>query len=185
MEPVNTVLVGCGMMGARHVRGMAELERTLPGTLRLVAVCDLNEDYAQKVAQEAEDLMGLRPQVFTDLGQALAGDAGIQAADLVTDPRSHDGLVVALMEAGVHVLCEKPFGLTIQRCQRMVDPPSARGVEHDRAGRGRTGQGGCGGGACNQDKPHCPDKATQTDLVLHVRTPSLPVSPSPARVRRR
>ena len=127
MEPVNTVLVGCGMMGARHVRGMAELGRTLPGTLRLAAVCDLNEDYAQKVAQEAEDLMGLRPQVFDSLEQALASDLGIEAADLVTDPRSHDGLAVALMEAGVHVLCEKPFGLTIPRCQRMVDAAQRTG----------------------------------------------------------
>ncbi len=120
MEPVNLLIVGCGMMGARHVRGLAELERTLPGSLRLLAVCDRREDNAQTVAAEAEQLLGLKPAVFTEVADALAAEPGLHAADVVTDPRSHDELVTGLLEAGLDVICEKPLGLTVSHARRMV-----------------------------------------------------------------
>ena len=120
MEPVNLLLVGCGMMGARHVRGLAELERAAPGSVRLLAVCDQRLDAAQQVAVEAEELLGRKPQVFLEVEGALAAEPSLRAADVVTDPRSHDELVVSLLEAGLDVICEKPLALTIARGQRMV-----------------------------------------------------------------
>ncbi len=115
------LLVGCGMMGARHVRGIAELEAAAPGSIRLAAVCDLNEEAAEKVAAEAEQLLGTRPLVYTDLNRALQGNPDLDVADLVTDPRSHDEIAVQLLEAGLHVICEKPLALTVRRGQRMVE----------------------------------------------------------------
>lgn len=120
MEPVNLLLVGCGMMGVRHVRGMAELERVAPGSLRLMGVCDLRPELAQAAAEEAAALLGERPAVFTHLQAALADLPELQAADLVTEPRSHDVLAISLLDAGIHVLCEKPLALTVARGQRMV-----------------------------------------------------------------
>ena len=127
MEPVNMLLVGCGMMGARHVRGLAELERTLPGSLRLIAVCDRREENAETVAAEAEELLGLKPAVFTDVADARVAESGLQAADVVTDPRSHDELVTGLLEAGLDVICEKPLGLTVSHCRRMVNAAEETG----------------------------------------------------------
>lgn len=118
---MNFLLVGCGMMGARHARGLAELERTLPGTLRLTALCDPRQENAAKVADECQELFGERPAIFTDIEAALAAQPDLQAADLVTDPRSHDDLAVALMEAGLHVMCEKPIALTMARGHRMIE----------------------------------------------------------------
>jgi len=40
MEPLNIMLVGCRIMGTRHVRGYTELERAQSGYLYLQAVCD-------------------------------------------------------------------------------------------------------------------------------------------------
>ncbi|MCD6359765.1 MAG: Gfo/Idh/MocA family oxidoreductase [Armatimonadetes bacterium] len=127
MEPVNLLLVGCGMMGARHLRGLAELERAAPGGVRLVGVCDLREEAAQAVADEAAELMGERPAVFTDLEKATAELPDLQAADVVTEPRSHDSIAVGLMEAGVHVICEKPLSLTIARGRRMLEAAERTG----------------------------------------------------------
>jgi len=127
MEPVNLLMVGCGMMGARHARGLAELERVAPGTARLAAVCDMRREAADKVAAEVEELTGLRPRAFTDVEQALAAGLDIQGVDVVTDPRSHDGLVVALLEAGLHVICEKPLSLTAARGRRMVEAAERTG----------------------------------------------------------
>lgn len=123
---MNLLLVGCGMMGARHMRGMAELERTVPGSLRLAALCDSRPEVAAKVADEAAELFGYRPVIHTSVETALAG-GDLQAVDLVTDPRSHDDLAVTLMEAGLHVLCEKPLALTIARGRRILDTAARTG----------------------------------------------------------
>ncbi len=119
MERLPLLLVGCGMMGARHMRGHAELERTAPGYLDLVAVCDRDEALANAVADEAADLLGRRPQVFCDLAEAAA-KSGAVAADVVTPNRTHDDLCELLFSAGLHVLLEKPFAVTIARGRRIL-----------------------------------------------------------------
>lgn len=124
---MNLLLVGCGMMGARHMRGLAELERTLPGSLRLAALCDSRTEVAAKVADEAEELFGYRPAIHASVDAALAAQPDLQAADLVTSPRSHDDLAVTLMEAGLHVMCEKPLALTMARGRRMIEAAQRTG----------------------------------------------------------
>jgi predicted dehydrogenase len=120
MEPLNLMLVGCGMMGARHLRGYGELERVRPGTVRVRAVCDPVAELAEVVASEAEELVGYRPPVYASPEEALAGEEGIEAADIVTGNRSHDPIAVPLLEAGVHCLVEKPLGLTVARAKRII-----------------------------------------------------------------
>jgi len=121
MEPLNMMLVGCGMMGARHLRGYGELERTRPGSVRLRAVCDPQTDLAGSVAAEAEELLGYRPAVCASTEEALAKEPGIEAADVVTGNRSHDAIAVPLFEAGLHVLMEKPLGLTVARGRAIIE----------------------------------------------------------------
>ncbi len=127
MATLNLLLVGCGMMGARHVRGLGELARVAPGTLRLAAVCDLREEMAQAVADEAAQVLGERPVVFTDLDRALAEAPDLDVADVVTDPRSHDAIAATLFEAGLHVMCEKPLALTVARGRRMIEAAGRAG----------------------------------------------------------
>ena len=63
MEPIDLILVGCGLMGGRHLRGYAALEAVRPGSLRLRAVCDPQPAAAERVAAEAEGLLGYRPAI--------------------------------------------------------------------------------------------------------------------------
>jgi len=120
MEPLNLMLVGCGMMGARHLRGYGELERVRPGSLKLRAVCDPQTDIAEAVASEAEELLGTRPATYPTALEALAAEPDIEAADVVTGNRLHDPIAIPVLEAGVHVLCEKPLGLTVARGQAII-----------------------------------------------------------------
>ncbi len=120
MEPLDLILVGCGLMGARHLRGYAELARALPGSLRLRAVCDPRREVAEGLATEAEELLGRRPAVYASAEAALQVEKGIAAADVVTDNRSHDSVVLPLLEAGLHVQVEKPLAVTIPRAQAMI-----------------------------------------------------------------
>ena len=120
MQPLDIILIGCGMMGARHVRGYAELESVLPGSLRLRAVCDPNPEATARVAAESEQLLGYRPRVCATADEALAAEPGIVAADLVTDNRTHDTIAIPLFEAGLHVQVEKPIAITIPRAWAMI-----------------------------------------------------------------
>ena len=121
MEPLDIILVGCGMMGARHLRGYAELEKVRPGVLHLRAVCDPRREAAEKVSDEAKELLGYCPVVYKSAEEALAREPEIEAADVVTGNRSHDAVVIPLLRAGLDVLVEKPLAVTVARGQAMVE----------------------------------------------------------------
>jgi predicted dehydrogenase len=120
-------LVGCGFMGQRHLQGYAALERA--GLLRadLVAVLDLDPSAAERLAIEAEELLGRRPTVHAELA-ALLDDPAVQALDLVTDPRTHHTIAAPALEAGLHVLSEKPLALTVRAARTMIDAAEKGGA---------------------------------------------------------
>jgi predicted dehydrogenase len=121
-ERIPIALIGCGGMGRRHLRGMQHLARSSRANIALVAVCDVNQANAQFVADEAADLLGQRPRVFADIG-ALTRELGtdLQAASITTDAGSHHRVAVACLDAGLHVLCEKPMALTVRGCTLIVE----------------------------------------------------------------
>lgn len=117
---VGIALVGAGFMGRRHVLGYAALARAGYHRSRLEAIVDLSPATAEATALEAEALLGYRPRVYSNLDEALA-NPDVHAIDLVTDPRTHHTIAVTAMEAGLHVLCEKPLALTVRTGRMIVD----------------------------------------------------------------
>lgn len=110
-------LVGAGGMGLRHAHGYIELRQQFD-SMRMTAICDLHEPAAAFVASEIEKATGERPKTYTDFNRMLE-DAKLDALDIVTDTRMHHRFAVAAFEHGVHVLTEKPMGVTIKACQMM------------------------------------------------------------------
>lgn len=127
MTTIPICLVGCGGMGSRHVRGFARLARTGLSNVRLAAVCDVRADNAERVAGEAEALLGYRPKVHIGIEAALA-DPEIVGFDVVTEAFSHLGVVLPALKAGKHVLCEKPLALTVRSCRVLIDAAKASGA---------------------------------------------------------
>lgn len=64
----------------------------------------------------------------TSLADALA--LGVDAVTVSTPPDAHVDLVLEAIDAGAHVLCEKPFALDAQAGQLMHDAAVAKGVVH-------------------------------------------------------
>jgi len=120
MEPLRLAIVGCGGMGRRHLAGLAELERCVGHVVELVAVCDLNDANANDLADEANQLLGYRPLVFTSIEAMSAGADGLEAADCTTDSGSHHVVATALLDAGWHTMVEKPLALTIRGCNQVI-----------------------------------------------------------------
>ena len=120
MDKIPLCLIGCGGMGHRHILSYKELEDSGIGNIELMAVCDLNSQNADLGKREVERLFGRTPLVFTDLDEVVK-HPDIAAVDIVTDPSVHHQVAVPILEAGKHVLCEKPLGITIRACKAMID----------------------------------------------------------------
>ncbi len=108
--------IGCGgIFNSKHGPGMEQQQNL--GNCELVAFCDLIEERAQKAA-ETYGAPGAK--VYTDYKELLA-DPEIDAVHVLTPNVAHCEISVAALEAGKHVLCEKPMAATIEDAQRMVD----------------------------------------------------------------
>ena len=125
-ERVRLGIVGCGGMGRRHLAGLGELGRSDHDAVALVAVCDLNERNATALADEAGQLLGHRPAVFTDLERMAREAEGLEAASCTVETGAHHRVAAALLDLGLHTLCEKPLALTIRGCDQII-AAAARG----------------------------------------------------------
>jgi predicted dehydrogenase len=109
-------------MGLRHLHGLKallEVAEKLPipqVQIALLAVADSNLDNAFYIAEESHKLLGIKPQVYSSQAQMLAAQPQIEAVDITTGTSSHHSLVVEALEAGRHVLVEKPLAASILGC---------------------------------------------------------------------
>ena len=110
---MDIVIVGAGWMGGVH----AEAARRAGD--RVVGVVDPDGDRAAALATEA----GAR--VWPDLEAAL-GEGGFDAAVVTTPSRSHLDDATRLVEAGTHVLVEKPHRLPDQDATPLREALAAR-----------------------------------------------------------
>ena len=100
----------------------------IPGWLRdprceLVAICDVRADLAQAFATQFG-----APEA-TDDWQALVARPDIDVIDVVTPSHTHFELAMAALEAGKHVLCEKPVALDFRETLRAAELAKAKGLK--------------------------------------------------------
>jgi len=112
MEKIRLAIVGCGGMGHRHLRGLAELHRAGLSRFELVGACDPVQANAESLADEAAEHFGQRPTVVADLAELTRLE--VQAIDATTTPRYHHTVAVEALKLGWHVMVEKPLGVTVR-----------------------------------------------------------------------
>ncbi|MCC6456431.1 MAG: Gfo/Idh/MocA family oxidoreductase [Caldilineaceae bacterium] len=125
-ETIKLAFIGCGGIARRHVRAMKDLvDRDRTG-FTVTAVCDANVDAAQDLAELLNELLGMTPRIYNDY-QAMLTQEDLDGADLCLPHGLHHTFTVACMEAGVHVLTEKPIGVTVKAGQVMADAAERTG----------------------------------------------------------
>ena len=112
LSPLKVGVAGVGVMGRNHARVLSDIR-----DFELTAVFDPDAATADGVA----DLYGAK--AFTTAADFVA--AGLDAAVVATPNRHHADLSVALLDAGIHVLVEKPIAATVADAQRMIDAGKA------------------------------------------------------------
>ena len=108
-------VIGYGYWGPNLVRNFGEC-----GLADVKAVSDLRPDRLRQVAARY-------PSVRTTTDhRELLGDAGIDAVAIATPVSSHFDLALQALQAGKHVLVEKPFPATADQGQRLIDEAARR-----------------------------------------------------------
>lgn len=118
-EPVRVGLIGCGGMGYRHALAVGEMHALGCQPTRIVAICDTDATRRARTAKLLADRCGSWPAEYAETGDLL-DDPSIEAVQIVVPTALHHTLVLAALEAGKHVLVEKPLALTVAACDIIV-----------------------------------------------------------------
>ncbi|THE07405.1 Gfo/Idh/MocA family oxidoreductase [Microbacterium oleivorans] len=114
---LNVAVIGAGYWGpnlARNLRASREWN--------LAAICDVDIDRARRVA----DAVGGAP-VTGDV-QSILADPLIDAVAIATPARTHHSIAMAALDAGKHVMAEKPLADTPEHGAEMVQRAAERGL---------------------------------------------------------
>ena len=112
-------IIGCG--GIANSKHMPSLSKQ--PDVELVAFCDIVEERAQK-ALEQYGAEGAK--AYTDYKELLK-DETIDIVHVCTPNREHSFITVDALEAGKHVMCEKPMAINGEEAQKMLDAAARTG----------------------------------------------------------
>lgn len=106
-------IIGCGGIAhGKHLPSLSKLKN-----VELVAFCDIEVEKAEKTAKQYGTESA---KVYEDY-QELLKDESIDVIHVLTPNISHAEISIASMEAGKHVLCEKPMAKTSEEARQMVE----------------------------------------------------------------
>jgi predicted dehydrogenase len=107
---VSVGLIGCGGRGSYDAGIVHNDSRA-----RITALCDLFEDRREGAKR---GLKLERPAEFEDFEKLLASD--VDAVIIATPPFEHPRMLAAAVEAKKHIYCEKPMGVDVEGCKRVI-----------------------------------------------------------------
>ncbi len=115
-KPFRVALIGAGGIG--EVRAQAVTETP---DLQLAVVADLAKARAEKVA-------GLYGAEATSEAETAATRADVDLVIVSTPPNTHTPIALAAIQAGKHVLIEKPLAHTLADAEQICVAAEAKGV---------------------------------------------------------
>jgi predicted dehydrogenase len=116
-QKLRFALVGAGMIGHTHAAALSRLT----GIAELVAVVDIDPAKARALAER----YGV-PLATTDLDAVLRRD-DVDAVSICTPSGLHADGAVAALDAGKHVVVEKPIDITLAAADRIIDAEKRSG----------------------------------------------------------
>lgn len=110
-------LIGTGFMGKAHALAWRNARAVMGDVqdVRLELLCDTPEDKAAAFASQ----FGFARS--TGDWQSLVNDPKVDVVSITTPNRFHKDMAIAALEAGKHVWCEKPMGLTLAEAEEMAE----------------------------------------------------------------
>jgi UDP-N-acetylglucosamine 3-dehydrogenase len=109
MGKLRVGVIGCGSI-AQH-RHLPEYKSNK--TVELIAVCDINEERAKTVAERYD------VKAYTNYEELLSSGS-VDAVSVCTPNYLHAPISIAALNAGIHVLCEKPMATSKEEAEAMI-----------------------------------------------------------------
>ena len=100
-------IVGCGRIGMRHAEHIQKLAQ-------LVAVCDIDSAKATAFSEK------FNCKAYQHIEDMLANEKDIDVVSICSPNGLHAKHSILSLEAGFHVLCEKPMAINVQDCGEMI-----------------------------------------------------------------
>ncbi len=109
MDKVRMAIVGCGTISQLNVPGYLQ-----HNNCEVTVLCDPNRQRALRRAAE----WGISPRIATDYEDVL-NDSQVDAVELLTPTFMHPEQIIAGLDAGKHVSCQKPMATTIAETDKI------------------------------------------------------------------
>ncbi len=116
MKTRGVAVLGCGTIGQTHIRAVREIDG-----LRLVGVSARRAEKARETA-EREECLGTADY------RELLGHPEVDLVTITTSSGSHGRIALEALEAGKHVLVEKPMAMTAEEAARVVASAREKGL---------------------------------------------------------
>jgi len=117
LKSLKVGVIGCGFWGKNHARIYNDLD-----TAELVAVSDLNEQSACSLGER------YGADHYGNVG-ALLKRNDVEMVSICTPTVTHADIALAAMEAGKHVLVEKPMTSTVAEAESLIAAAEKAGVK--------------------------------------------------------
>ncbi|MGS1076930.1 Gfo/Idh/MocA family protein [Pseudoxanthomonas beigongshangi] len=116
MSKLGVAIVGTGMIGAVHRRAALLAGAAIRG------VVGSSPERAKEMAQAWD-----APRAYRDIDEALA-DPQVQIVHVCTPNHLHRAMAQAALEAGKHVICEKPLATTLEDARTLAALAASTGL---------------------------------------------------------
>ena len=116
-------LIGCGRISFKHIEAYVNNK----DRLELVATCDpIIERAEAKKNEYVKALPGTHVKVYADY-KAMLSECHPDIVTIATESGKHKAIAVDCLNAGCHVICEKPMALSTEDAQAMIDAAKKNG----------------------------------------------------------
>jgi predicted dehydrogenase len=116
---VKVAIIGCGgIANGKHLPSLSKLKN-----VELVAFCDVLIDRAEKAAAEYGVV---NANIYEDFRELLQNE-DIEVVHVLTPNDSHAEISIAALDAGKHVMCEKPMAKTSAEARQMLEAAKRSG----------------------------------------------------------
>lgn len=107
-KPLKFAIIGCGRIAQRHAEHIFRLGK-------LTAVCDIVADKAKTLAEK------YAAASYENIDDLLRECRDVDVVSICSPNGLHAEHSIKALQAGIHVLCEKPMALSVQDCGEMIN----------------------------------------------------------------
>lgn len=118
---MNYALIGCGRIAVNHIKAMRN------NGLNLVALCDLKLDNIETLLSKTEYVT--EAPRYSDYKKMIEKHPEIELVAIATDSGVHAEIALFCIDAGKHVIVEKPMAMSMKDATEMIKRSEEKGVK--------------------------------------------------------